>query len=241
MSKRGGDRASAPERVFDTADEAERAAGTDSAAEKNEANMVEWFRENWIALLALILSIPAIIFTYCQYRLSRSLAHLHIEPTIKTYFDAPAEKNPIFALSNEGNVPAASVSVVVRLYVYNKNKKAIVSTASMGEIFSPGAIYREELKPTEHVSLELIGVKPKSNLIVAYQFSIRYFRKSNMREFSRVEYSFVDAGVPVAHADFLSSEHYRHLMSEIPSVEVPLPKWDRGSLREYFDATEGAQ
>ncbi len=203
--------------------------------------MMDWLFKNWIALAALILSTIALVCTHSQYKMSRRLAHLHLDPIIKTYFDAPAEKNPVFVLSNEGDNPAVSVSAVVRLYVYNKNQKKVVSTASMGRIFSSGALYREELKPTEHESLELIKVNPKPNLIVLYQFSIKYLRKTDMREFAHVEYFFVDAGVPMVHANFRSSEHYRQLMSEIRRVQIPDREWDRGSLRKYLDSTEETQ
>ncbi len=180
----------------------------------------------------------ALVYTHRQAELARHQAQLHLEPELRTYFDAPTDKNPVFVVANEGDIPAASVSVSVKLFTYDKNQKKVTSAASMGRTFSPGAIYRAQLSPSEHESLELIGVKPQPHLIVLYEFQLKYFRQTDMREYERTEYFFLENGVPRKHSEFLSSDHYRSMMLEAENTEIPEPRWDQGALRRYLDATE---
>lgn len=147
-----------------------------------------WLRKNCISLLALIISIAALSYTHKQSSLASKQAHLHIEPVIKTYFDLPKEKNPVFVIANEGDIQVVSVSVGNRVFVFDKNIGKITSAAEAGRLFSPGAIFRENLKPTEYEDLELLKVSSKENLIVVYEFFIKYFRENDMKEFERTGY-----------------------------------------------------
>jgi hypothetical protein len=202
------------------------------------ASLAKWQRSDWFATTALAVSAVSLIYVHYQVQLSRHQAQLHLEPELKTYFDAPAEKNPVFVVANEGDIPAASVSVAVNMYVYDKNEKKVVTAASLGRIFSPGAIYRAELLPSEHESLELTGVETQPHLIVVYEFHVRYFRQTDMREFARNEYFFVEGGVPRQHADFMKNDHYLRIMAEAQRVQMPEQEWDQGALRRHIDATK---
>lgn len=86
------------------------------------ANWVATWVAIWVAIAALAVSVVSLIYTHSQAELSRRQAQLHLEPELKTYFDAPAEKNPVFVVANEGDIPAASVSATVNLYVYDKRE-----------------------------------------------------------------------------------------------------------------------
>ncbi len=201
--------------------------------------MVTWLKKNWISLLALIISVVALFYTHKQSSLASKQAYLHIEPVMKTYFDLPKEKNPVFVIANEGDIPVVSVSVGNRVFVFNKNISKIAAAAEFGRIFSPGAIFCEYLKPSEYRDLELIKVKPQEHLIVAYEFHIKYFRETDMREFDRTEYHFIDGHNLVKHADFLQNKFYRILMSEITNFRMPEQERIPGTLRQYLDATSG--
>ena len=87
--------------------------------------------------------------------------------------------------------------------IFDKNISKIAAAAEAGRIFSPGAIFCEYLKPTEYKELELIKVKLQERLIVVYEFHIKYFRETDMREFDRTESYFIDGYNLVKHADFL--------------------------------------
>lgn len=199
--------------------------------------MVTWLRKNWISLVALIVSVCALYYTHKQSSLASKLAHLHIEPVIKTYFDLPKEKNPVFVIANEGDITVVSVSVGNRVFVFDKNKGEIASAAEAGRVFSPGAIFRENLKPTEYEDLELLKVSPREHLIVVYEFFIKYFRENDMKEFKRTEYFFINGFNVVSHADFLNNIFYRTLMAEIDNFTTPAQERIPGTLKQYLDST----
>lgn len=201
--------------------------------------MVTWLKKNWISLLALIISVVALFYTHKQSSLASKLAHLHIEPVMKTYFDLPKEKNPFFVIANEGDIPVVSISVGNRVFVFDKNIGKIASAAEAGRIFSPGAIFRENLKPTEYEDLELIKVSPQEHLIVVYEFIIKYFRENDMKEFERTEYFFIDGFNVVSHAEFFKNRFYRTLMAEINNFKMPAQEGIPGTLRQYLDSTTG--
>ena len=198
-----------------------------------------WLKENWIGLLALGVAVAALFYTYQQSTLSSRQAQQHIEPVIKTYFDLPKKKNPIFVIANEGYIPVVSASVGNRVFIFDKNINKIASAAEASRIFSPGAIYRDILKPAEHEDLELLKVGPKERLIVVYEFNIKYFREKDMKEFERTEYYFIDGAKITPHGDFIKSQFYRSLMAQIVSFRMPEQERIPGTLRDYLEASAG--
>ena len=192
-----------------------------------------------ISLFALIVSMFALFYAYKQSSLASKQAHLHIEPVIKTYFDLPKKKNPVFVISNEGDIPVVSVSVGNRVFVFDKNIEKIASAAETSRIFSPSAIFRESLKPTEYEKMELLKVSPQDRLIVVYEFFIKYFREKDMKEFECTEYFFVDGFNMITHSDFLKNKFYRTLMSKITNFKMPSQERIPGTLRQYLDSTSG--
>ncbi len=198
---------------------------------------MNWLLENWISLLALTISIGALIFTYKQSLLASKEAHQHIKPVLKTYFDKPIEKNPIFVIANEGNIPIVSVSVGNRTFAFDKKEEKIAIAAESSKVFSPGAIFRESLKPTEHEDMELLKINPRDDLITIYEFRIKYFREKDMKEYERKEYFFIDGSNTVSHTDFLNNKYYRLIMSEVINYKFPEKKKTPGSLREFIEAT----
>ena len=201
--------------------------------------VLTWLRKNCISLVALIISMFALYYTYKQSSLASKLAHLHIEPLIKTYFDLPKEKNPVFVIANEGDIPVVSVSVGNRVFIFDKNMGKIESAAEAGRIFSPGVIFRENLKPTEYEDLELLKVSHQKHLIVVYQFFINYFRENDMKKFERTEYFFIDGFTAVSHVDFLKNRFYRTLMEQITNFTMTAQERIPGTLRQYLDSTSG--
>ena len=198
-----------------------------------------WIKENWIALLALIMSATSLIIAVQLALVSRRQAGLHIVPVIVTRFDDPREGNPVVAISNEGDLPVAALSANIRIFVYNKKTKKVVSHATQGQTFSHGAMFRAELNPTEYVSQELIGVEPRADQIILYEISVHYLRPSDMMVFDRRELFFVEDSGVRGYDEFRSSEHYSSIMSEAASVEMPEPKkWDPGLLKRLLDAQE---
>lgn len=201
--------------------------------------MVTWLKKNWISLLALIVSMVALFYTHKQSSLASKQAHLHIEPVIKTYFDLPEEKNPVFVIANEGDIPVVSVSVGNRVFVFDKNTEKVISAAETHRIFSLGAIFCEKLKPTEHEDLELLKVSAQEHTIVVYEFLIKYFRENDMKQFEGTEYFFIDGLNLVSHADFVKNRFYRTLMGEINNFTMPSKEEIPGRLRQYLDSTAG--
>ena len=194
-----------------------------------------WFIQNWIALAALIISIIALVHTHLAYDLQTQLSHLHMEPIIKTSFDLPSNKNPVFVVFNEGNVPAVSVSCGYCVFTFNKGQKKIETAAKGGRVFSPGVIYKESLKSTEYASMDLLGVQPVKNILVIYQFDLVYFREQDMKQFLRKEYYFVDNGQVIVQSKFRHNPLYRDVMYQISQTVIPDPSWAPGMLKTYLD------
>lgn len=197
-----------------------------------------WIKENRIALLALGVSAFSHFIAVQLAQVSRRQAGLHIEPAIVTHFDDPGEGNPVVAISNEGDLPVAALSANIRIFVYDKGTRKVVTAATQGQTFSPGAMFRPELNPTEYVSQELIGVEPRADQIILYEISVHYLRPSDMMVFDRRELFFVEDSGVRGYDEFRSSEHYSSIMSEAASVDMPEPKWDPGVLKQFLDAQE---
>jgi len=200
-----------------------------------------WFSQNWMALVALIISIGALAYTHLTYDLQAKLSHLHIEPIIKTSFDLPPYKSPVFVVFNEGNIPAVSVSCGYSVFTFNKSQKKIETAAKAGRVFSPGVIYKESLKSTEYASMDLLGVQPAKNTLVVYQFDLVYFREQDMKQFTRKEYYFVDNGRVLSLSDFRSNPLYRDVMYQISQTVVPDSNWMPGTLKAYLDNQKNFQ
>ncbi len=194
-----------------------------------------WFGQNWIALIALLISIFSVFYTHLNYGLQTKLSHLQIKPMIKTYFDLPVDKNPIFVVANEGSVPAVSLSCGYYVFTFNKNQKKVVVAGKAGRVFSPGVIYKELFNPTDYESMELVGVSSAENTLVIYQFDLIYFRKQDMDEYSRREYYFVDNGRLLSHSEYRLDPLYRDVMYQISQTIIPDSQWDSGALRQYLE------
>lgn len=69
-----------------------------------------WLAKNWMALLALIISAASTWFAYAQHRFAKHLAHVHIEPALVSLLDLPKKENPVYIVSNQGDIPVVSFS-----------------------------------------------------------------------------------------------------------------------------------
>jgi tetratricopeptide (TPR) repeat protein len=173
----------------------------------------EWIA---IAISVIALSISLIAFWY-PYSLSKRLAHLHIDPEIKTLFNLNKDgNNPILTISNVGNIPAVTVSVNYQVFVLNKENGNIESASSGKGIYDPRIFFSEQIKPSEHPELRLLGYKAPNRLVV-YEFNLKYFRESDMQEYSRKIYYFIDNNEVLNRDQFKKSALYPDVMADIAS------------------------
>lgn len=179
--------------------------------------ILKLLKKNWAILTPIIISLFALLYSHKASSLSTRLAHLHIEPEIKTSFNLNKDgHNPILAIVNVGNIPVVSVSVNYQVFILNKETRNIESASCGKGIYDPRIFYSEHLKPNEHPELQLLGYEAPNRLI-AYEFNLKYFRESDMREYSRKVYYFIDNNIVLNRNQFKKSPLYRDVMSNITS------------------------
>ena len=81
------------------------------------------------------------MIAFQQNQTTKQLAHLHMEPHIKTQFDAPADDNPVFFVMNNGDVALHALSVRHSMFIYDLNAKELVIATKAGMKFSDRIIY----------------------------------------------------------------------------------------------------
>jgi len=178
-----------------------------------------------------------------QVDLANRQAKLHLEPELATYFDAPTNRPPLFVVANKGTIPATSVTAGYRRYTYDKDSRSIVGTTEPYLLFSPGAIYCEVLKPTERRELRLrLGkVAFATNLLEVYQFTVKYFRDTDMKEYSRTEWHFIDNGTLMPHREYVNRPEYANVMSRIEAHKTKPVDWPPGTLSSYLELMKKPQ
>jgi hypothetical protein len=200
----------------------------------------DWLKKNWLSLIAIIISVISLWYTYKQSLLTFRLAHLHIEPEIKTQFILKkGESNPTLAIINAGNIPVVSVRFHYKAFILNKETRKIETGAEGVHSLAPGTIYSEHLKPGEQAVIQLLGIEATGRLVV-YEFDVKYFRESDMLEYNRNDYYFIDNNIVLNHSQFRNSPLYRDVMSNISSFSFDTPKGEPNQVltQPYFQHSE---
>ena len=136
-------------------------------------------------------------------------------------------------------IPAAAVTVGARRFTFDKGSTTIMAVEKIFQMFGPGAVFCESLKPGDfrRIDLRLGKVALATNLLDVYQFTVSWFSgaSNDTREFLRTEYYFVDNGSPVAHRDYVKMPTYPAVMSKVEQYRdadgMPLA---RGGLSTYL-------
>jgi len=199
-----------------------------------------WWRDHWISILALIISALSALFAYSQYSITKSLSHMHIEPTLKIMFDIPKTGNPIFAIANIGDIKVISVSGKYNEYFFDKKINKIKFTAKTGNIFDERWMYIKELNPNEHKKFEVTSLKLTSNnpiIVHVHHFELKYFRESDMKEYLRQDFYFLDSGRLYNHKEYTDNISYKKIMFEIENLKVQIPRIQTkpGQIKESLD------
>jgi hypothetical protein len=197
-----------------------------------------WLQKKWMSLLALVVSLASLALGIMSFTFSRGLAHLHMEPTVKCLFDFPNDANPVLLVTNNGDIAVASLSVTHSFYVFNKSTLDLSAAGQSGNLFRDDVLYREELRPADYVSLELVRFDPVDGFIGVYVFDLKFYRQSDMRSFCRREVFYVDEGRVYSRSEFMKTTSYRPIMEQIELLQMPTIQYDPGKLREVLEALE---
>lgn len=200
--------------------------------------LFDWIKKNWMSVIALVISFAAAFYTHKYVKLYENSFYHHIEPAIKCMFDFPKDSNnPFFVVTNDGDIPVYSLSVMYSVYIFNKNTpEEITRYIKAGYKLSDRVIYRESLRPTEHVSLELLGVSAVSPFIVTYMVELKYYVWKDMQKQSKRELFFVDEGEVYKHFDFKDNVNYKKIMQNIEMFEWPKTEYAPGTLKKMIEA-----
>jgi len=206
----------------------------ETKASKNKK--MSWFGRHWLDLIALFISMVALWFSYRQNHITRRLAHLHLDPSVKAMFDLPKEGNPVFVITNDGDTAIVSLSVFHNVYLFDAKKQQIVSAAKTGKWLGDRMIYREELKPSEYEQTELLGVNAPDTQVSIYEFNIRYYRPEDMKLYTKRELYFIMDRRAFAHVDFRTNPYYSHIMDSIDRFDFPQTQYDPGKLKTILES-----
>jgi hypothetical protein len=94
------------------------------------------------------------------------------------------------------------------------------------------------LNSTEYKKQELLRVDPVINIVTVYRFDVKYYRETDMEEYRRLEFFFVDNGIAYSHAQYRKNEHYFKIMAGIESTEIPEPKYPPGKIKEVLESLD---
>jgi len=196
----------------------------------------DWIKKNWMSVIALVISLVAAFYTHKHVKLYESSFYHHIEPAIKCMFDFPEDSNPLFVVTNDGDIDVHSLSVMHSIYTFNKNKEELKIGIKAGRELSDRMIYREILRPTERVSQELIRVNYVDPFMAVYMFEVKYYVWKDMQKQSKRELFFIDEGKVYKHFDFKDDVNYKKIMQQIEMLELPKPEYPPGTLKKMIEA-----
>ena len=173
---------------------------------------MSFIKKNSIALAAVIISAFSCFYTYQQCSLAKNQARLHLEPMIASYIDYPSKEGLSLVVANKGNIPAVSLGVEYKLFVFNKSSRKVEIAMKSSSLLGPASIFVESFKPNDRKTIKLPIVENVDNKIVTYELSFTYFRESDMKEFNTAEYYFYENGQRYTHKQFRKNGCYRDIM-----------------------------
>ena len=188
-----------------------------------------------MSVIALVISFAAAFYTHKYVKLYENSFYHHIEPAIKCIFDFPKNSNPIFVVTNDGDIPVHSLSVMYSIYTFNKKTEEI-NGIKAGYKLSDRMIYRESLCPTEQERLELLDVSSVGPFIVIYMVELKYYAWKDMQKQSKRELFFIDEGKVYKHFDFKDNVNYKKIMQQIEMFEWPKTEYAPGTLKKMIEA-----
>lgn len=180
-----------------------------------------------IPVVSALAAIVAAYFAYDQAKFSKRLAHLHIKPQIECKIDLPKDTHPICLIVNNGDVPVFSFSVAHGTYVFDKSSGKITLCAKDGYLFRDELIFREEFKPNEYESFNLMSFNPANRVVAVHQFNLRYYVGKAMEKQDKDVWFFLYDGKVYEHSEFIKNLDYRKIMTDIPRAEMELEKTER--------------
>jgi len=185
---------------------------------------MSFFKKNCISLAALIISIFSCLFTYQQCSLARNQARLHLKPEITSYVDFPDSEGLSLLIANRGNIPAVSLGVEDKMFIFEKGSRTITIGMRSQPLLGPASVFMESLKPNDRKRIMLPIIENPGNKIVVYEISMRYFRESDMEEFSKTDYYFYEDGQRYTHEQFRNNRFYGDIMAGIKRADFAIDK-----------------
>lgn len=202
--------------------------------------MLAWVRANWMASLALLVAALSAYFARQQNEVAKSLAHLHMEPVVQTTMDIADTGHPVFVVQNDGDIPIASLSLRHSMYGFDARTKDVAVEVRSGTIMSERMAFVENLPPARFHREELVTLSPSPPNVAVHVFDIQYYRASDMKQFRRTEYWFVDGGQAFDHKTYRSNPNYRDAMQAIDHLPTVTPAGARepGVLNQVLERME---
>lgn len=189
-----------------------------------------------ISVVALGMSI---FFSIRQCQLQEVLYHLHIEPAISFYLD---KTKPQLLIRNEGPTEVVSLSASALTIVYSKLSRELrFSGVGPDESYATEPIY-SSLKPGSAIkkSCMRLPVNKADDLIEILVFDVSYYRKTDMKKYTREVLFFVEKGMIYSHKEFRRHEHYDDIRMKIdPFIRAKYQLFFQNFPDAYKKAEDG--
>lgn len=126
--------------------------------------------------------------------------------------------NPDIIISNNGPVPALSVSGNVNAYQYNSQKDAITQYAYQRMKNFDHAFAKEELKPFEDLRHPTMGMTGE-NILTVYIIDVVFYVGTQMERFEREFRFFVEHKEISDEVQFKKDSRYAHIIQKLGDVD----------------------
>ena len=187
-----------------------------------------------LSTVAIVISGISALFSYQQFSLASKIAHLHIDPTMKysmSYYDNSIKKrDPKLFITNVSSLPVSSLSFYPKIFMYNHKTNIITSTIELENAFLDSFGMIEELPPGKTVVFPHLPTMDLNKDISVYLFEVKYYRKSDMKEYTDLEYFFVDDNTLYSRAEYNQIRPVDNIIKIISEKKSALGKSDYTAL-----------
>jgi hypothetical protein len=167
------------------------------------------------AILAVFISGLSAYFAYRANQISSKLSTQHIDPEIKIFLQKINVKPIEYVISNTGDIPIVSISILRSEYRYEKDIDAVTLKGSSGKIYYPYSNFFKKLDVNEHQLIEVGQYIGNQSNVLIQKINIKYYRENDMKLYNNSELFFIENGHIYNHKEYKKRSNYQTIMKSI--------------------------
>ncbi len=170
----------------------------------------------WTRAFAIIAIICSGYSIWINYHTSK----LHLDPSVKCFFEKTDNNQLRFSIKNEGPLTASLLSVAYYGFMYYPKKKIIsimeMQSSPLSEVPGKNWLYVKNLEPNEIKSKIITdNRKQERDYIFIYLLKLRYYRKNDMKLFTKDSIFFANRNNIYSHKEFKERSDYKHIRQQM--------------------------